>query len=185
MKRRQSNLVALGILLVGAMAWLLLQFWTAPLGVCSHLLFGQAAFFEGHRIPVPWDMLVAGSTKDHLVLVRESPRFRLLRAPAGSIIVLRGPGPVTDMSKNYERIASANEQPPEGFSFHALRKFAGAKGTVFCWELASSDFSVTSVSCSFDNDTLAASFSGSSVYRERFYSIVQTISAFQREEHPL
>jgi hypothetical protein len=81
------------------------------------------------------------------------------------------------MSKNYERIASANEQLGNGFRFQALRKLSGTKGTVYCWELVNFDLSVTSISCSFDNDTLAASFSGSAVYQERFYSIVRTISA--------
>ena len=80
------------------------------------------------------------------------------------------------MSKNYERIASANEQPRDGFRLQALRKLAGTKGTVYCWEVANSDSPALSISCWFDNDTLAASFSGSAVYQERFYSIVRTIA---------
>jgi hypothetical protein len=136
MKCKRSNLVALGILFVGVMAWLLLQFWTAPVGVLSHLIFGQTTLFEGHLIHVPWDMWVQDSTRDHVGLIREASRFRLLHSPSGFIILLRGSGPVTDMSKNYERIASANEQPQNGFRLQALHKLAGTKGTVYCWELA-------------------------------------------------
>jgi hypothetical protein len=80
------------------------------------------------------------------------------------------------MSKNYDKIAQANEQTTHGLQPRGVRKIAAAKGTVYCWESANSALSEFVIFCWFDKDTLAASYAGTSNYRDEFYETVSQLA---------
>lgn len=144
------------------------------MGIGWHALHGSSFEFEGHRITVPWEMAVFPS-RTGFAIVRQMPKYAILKPPYGSVLVTRGLGPPTDMSKNYQRILQA-VQPPKGYHLLDLRKFPGVKGTISCWEDADATASDLYIECWFDKDTLMATYSGTNTYRDMFYRIVSQLA---------
>lgn len=177
LKGRIARLLLAAALLFGALVWASSNVWTASAGLVWHLFHGTYVSFEGHKIRVPWDMLVPLSGDRALMIIREAPKYSLLHSPSATILIQRGARQPADMSKDYDRIARTNEQPPDGYRFQGVRQVSSPKGTIYCWELARLDAPYLSISCWFDKDTLAASFGGSPVYRERFYRVLAAVSA--------
>jgi hypothetical protein len=165
-----------GVLLVGAFVWFSLNVWTAPVGLVWHSFHGNFTSFEGHRVPIPWDIWVGRSAKGSLMVTREASKYPILRSPAGTILIERGTGRAADMSKDYDRVARTNDPPPNGYRLQDIRQVLAAKGIGYCWEIVRVDSSYLSISCWFDKDTLAASYGGSPAYREKFYSVLATVS---------
>jgi hypothetical protein len=186
LRTRIARLLLAAALLFGALVWISLNVWTASAGLVWHLFHGTSVSFEGHKIGVPWDMLVPLSGDRALMIIREAPShpIPMLHSPAATILIQRDAAQPTDMSRYYDRIARANEQPPNGYRFEGLRKLSAAKGTIYCWELAQLDASYISISCWFDKDTLAASFGGSPAYRERFYRVLAAVSGAPAQSNP-
>lgn len=184
LRGRVARLLLAAALLFGVLVWASSNVWTAPAGVVWHLFHGSSVSFEGHQIGVPWDMLVPLSGDRALMIIREAPKYPLLHSPAATILIARGAGQPTDMSRNYDKIARANGQPPNGYRFQGVRQVSAAKGTIYCWELASLDASSLSISCWFDKDTLAASYGGSPAYRERFYRVLAAVSGAPPRANP-
>jgi hypothetical protein len=176
LRLRVARMVLAGTLLFAALVWVSLNVWTASLGVVWHVFHGNFTSFEGHRIHVPWDMLVLRSADPSLTMVREAPTYPILRSPGGIVLIERRSGPANDMSKYYDRIARANEQPRNGYRFQGIRQLSSAKGTVYCWEMDRLDASQLSISCWFDKDTLGATYDGSPVYRNEFYKAIETVA---------
>jgi hypothetical protein len=168
-----ARMVLAGVVLLAALVWISLNVWTASFGLVWHLFHGNFTSFEGHGIHVPWDMLVLRSADPSLTMVRETPKYPILRSPGGIILIERRSGPANDMSKYYDRIARANEQPQNGYQLQGLHKMSSAKGTVYCWEMDRLDASSLSISCWFDKDTLSASYDGSPVYRNEFFKAIE------------
>jgi hypothetical protein len=182
LRGRIARALLAAALLFGALVWISLNVWTAPAGLVWHLFHGTSVSFEGHRIGVPWDMLVPLSGDRALMMIREAPNhpIPMLHSPAGTILIQRGAGRPIDVSKDYKIIARVNEQPPDGYRFQGVRQLSSAKGTIYCWELARLDASYLSISCWFDKDTLTASYGGSPAYRERFYQVLAAVSGAAR-----
>jgi len=183
-KRRVLCLSLVAVLYLSVALLYSMTFWTAPLGIAWHLFHGTYTTFEGHRIRVPWDMWALHLDAGGLVIVRKVPKYPLLRSPAGIIGIGRGRGPATDMSKYYDRIARVNEHVPSGYRLQGRRQMSAARGTVYCWELASVDSSYLSIDCWFDKDTLGATYQGSSVYRDKFYAMVASVSGAELASTP-
>src|SRR5271169_6774371 len=80
--RRTSMLLLGAIISLGALVWISLSIWTAPLGLMWHFFHGHSASFEGHRVDVPWDMWVSRSTPGVLLMVRHTPKYPLLQSPS-------------------------------------------------------------------------------------------------------
>jgi hypothetical protein len=116
------------------------------------------------------------SADQTLTIVREAPKYPILRSPAGVIIIQRIPGRAADMSKDYDRIASDNERARNGYQFREVHRLTTAKGYGYCWEFVRLNSSYLSISCRFDNDTLAAAYEGSPAYRDEFYNAIETAS---------
>src|ERR1700752_4132540 len=116
---RKSWRLLAGMIVVAILIYVSTNIWTAPMGWAWHLFRGNSVSFSGYRINVPRDMWARSS------------------------------GPATDMSRNYDKIAQANEQLTLGLHPKGIRKIAGAKGTVYCWESANSDVSELYISCWF------------------------------------
>jgi hypothetical protein len=153
-----------GVALSFAMSvWILFNVWTAPAGLFWHLFHGKFASFDGRRIHVPWDMWVSSSGVHSLSIIRDAPLHPFLHSPSGILLFVRRQGPATDMSKNYDRIATAYRSRA-GYLFQGVQELEGRNGIVFCWELTTADSSSSSISCLFDEDTLSANFEGSAVY---------------------
>jgi hypothetical protein len=186
LRGRIARLFLAAALLFGVLVWVSSNAWTAPAGLVWHLFHGTSVSFEGHKIGVPWDMLVPLSGDRALMMTREVPShpIPMLHSPAATILIQRDAGRPTDMSRNYDKIARANEQPPDGYRFQGLRQLSAAKGTIYCWELARLDASYISISCWFDKDTLAASYGGSPAYRERFYRVLAIVSGAPPRPNP-
>jgi hypothetical protein len=178
LRGRIARLLLAAALLFGALVWISLDVWTAPAGLVWHLFHGTSVSFEGHKVAVPWDMLVPLSGDRALMMTRQVPShpIPMLHSPAATILIQRDVGQPTDMSKEYATIARVNEQPPNGYRFNGLRQLFAAKGAIYCWEVMQLDESYISISCWFDKDTLAASFGGSPAYRERFYKVLAAVS---------
>jgi hypothetical protein len=181
----RKRLISLGgaiVLLV--LLWVFLYVWTAPVGLIWHVFHGNFTTFEQHEIRVPWDMWRVSSSGTHLTLLREASKYRIINSPSGVIIVSRRPGPATDMSKEYDRIAQAIEHPPSGYKFEGLHQLTAAKGPVYCWESVTLDSTEISISCWFDKDTLAASFGGTAGYRDEFYKVIAAVSGESSRPSP-
>jgi hypothetical protein len=178
LRGRVARLLLAAALLFGALVWISLDVWTAPAGLVWHLFHGSSVSFEGHRVAVPWDMLVLHLDEKAFMMTRQVPSHAIpiLHSPAAVILIQRDARQPTDMSKDYATIARVNEQPPNGYRFDGLRQLSAPKGTIYCWELARLDTPYLSISCWFDKDTLAASFGGSPAYRERFYKVLAAVS---------
>ena len=112
-----------------------------------------------------------------LTIARKRPKYPFLKSPSGMILLVRTLGPPTDWSKEYARIAHANEQPLTGFVLRGVRQLSASKGVARCWEMSSPDSADLSISCSFDKDTLGASYYGSFAYRAVFYKVLASVSA--------
>jgi hypothetical protein len=164
------------VILFAALVWACMNVWTAPMGVIWHTFHGGSASFEGHKIHVPWDMIVLQQDDQSITIIREAPKYPILRSPRGVIQIARNRAPATDMSQYYDRIARTNELPPKGYTFQGLHQLSAPKGTVYCWEMARLDSSELSISCWFDKDTLGAALEGSPVYSQEFYKAVETVS---------
>jgi hypothetical protein len=164
------------LFLLVVLEWAVSSIWTAQAGLLWHLFHGNYAWFNGNKVQVPWDMWVQRPADDTLMIVREAPKYPILRSPAGTIIIGRFPGPAVDMSKDYRRFASANERARDGYQLRGVNKIKTEKGLGYCWELVRTDVSNVSISCQFDNDTLTAGFEGSLAYRTRFYDAIETAS---------
>jgi hypothetical protein len=170
-------------LIFAALVWISFDVWTAPIGLAWHIFHGDSVSFDGRKVRVPWDMRAFQPDDRSVMLIREEPRYAFLRQPYGAILVVRHAGPATDLSKNYDRIAHANEQT-KGYRFLDLRRLPGVKGTVSCWESAKLDAPYTSISCYFDKDTLGAAYGGSPEYSDRFYRMLTTIGAISPQAKP-
>jgi hypothetical protein len=165
-----------GMILLALCLWFVPTVWTAGHGLAWHTLHGRFARFEDHQIQIPWDMWVVSSGNETLTILRQAPKYSVLHPPYGILLITRGSGPPTDMAKNYDRIAQSNEQTRGGLHSLGVRKILAGKGTGYCWESANSDLSNLYISCWFDKDTLAASYEGTTAYREEFYKVVSLIS---------
>ncbi len=141
---RTSGRLLAGVLLFGALVWVSLNVWTASVGLVWHLFHGNFTSFDGHRIHVPWDMWIHRSADQTLTIVREAPKYPILRSPAGIILIQRIPGRATDMSKDYDRIARDSERARNGYQFQGVHQLATAKGHGYCWELVRLDSSYLS-----------------------------------------
>src|ERR1700735_1241730 len=128
-----SRRLLAGAFLFLSLVWVCLNVWTAPIGMIWHIFHGNFTSFEGRKIHVPWDMWVLRSPESITVL-REAPKYPILRSPASIILIQRTEGAATDMSKYYDRISHANELPPNGYRLRGLRQLSASKGTVYCWE---------------------------------------------------
>ncbi|MGA9882643.1 MAG: hypothetical protein WBQ34_02870 [Candidatus Acidiferrales bacterium] len=171
---RAKKLGTLLAIIVALCAWFVPEFWTAWMGIGWHILHGSSFEFEGHRIEVPWDMAVSSGRTD-FAIVRQMPKYAIFKPPSGIMMVTRRPGPPTDLAKNYQRISQA-VQPSPGYHLLDLRKFAGVKGTIFCWEDADATASDLDIECWFDKDTLMATYRGTEAYRGTFYKVVSQLA---------
>jgi hypothetical protein len=180
-KRNAARLSVVGLLVIVALVWITLDVWTAPLGFVSHVLRGTYASFEGQAVRVPWDMWVQLSDNDTLMIVRRAPTYPLLNSPWGTIMIQRGTGQPTNMARDFDKIARASEEL-NGYQFQDLHQLSAPKGTVYCWESLKNDSPTLSISCWFDNDTLAASYAGSPDYRSRFYNVIAVVTGARPPE---
>ena len=173
---RKSWRLLAGMIVVAILIYVSTNIWTAPMGWAWHLFRGNSVSFSGYRINVPRDMWARRSGSESVTILRQAPKYNLSHALSGTLVFTRSPGPATDMSRNYDKIAQANEQLTLGLHPKGIRKIAGAKGTVYCWESANSDVSELYISCWFDKDTLAASYAGTPNYRDDFYRAVSVLA---------
>ena len=77
------------------------------------------------------------SGSGNLAILREAPKYSILRPPYGILLVARDREPAIDMSNNYAKIDRANEQIIDGLRPIGVRKIPAAQGTAYCWESAS------------------------------------------------
>jgi hypothetical protein len=173
---KTARLLLITTLVLLTVCWVFLDVWTAGLGLGWHAIHGGSTSFEGHKIHVPWDMVVLGNADNKgPTMLRESARYPIFRFPSGVMMISRGPQ-LTDMSKFYDKIAQAESTPTLGYGFRGLLQISAPKGQVYCWELARPNSSDLHISCWFDKDSLIASFIGDSRYRQEFYNAVQIVS---------
>lgn len=164
------------VLLFGALEWVSLNVWTAPIGMVWHLFHGSFTPFDGHKIHVPWDMWVSNSADHSVVIIRPASKHPVLRSPAGVMLIDRSRRPVTDLSKNYERFARTLEHPLDGHQFLGVHRLSTPTGYGYCWEQSKFDFSELYITCVFEKDTLGGSYVGSSAYRKDFYAAIEAAS---------
>lgn len=161
-----------GLIVVATVVYVSTKVWTTPIGWGWHLFHGNFISFSGCRIYVPADMWARSSGNESVTILRQAPTYDRFRFPSGILLFTRAAGPATDMSTNYDKIAQANEQSTVELQPLGIRKIAGVKGIVYCWESANRDVSNLVISCWFDKDTLAASYAGTPNYRDDFYRAV-------------
>ena len=166
----------MGVIVVVTLMYVSTNVWTAPIGLVWHLFHGNAVSFSGYKIYVPGDRWAHTSGRDGVTILRQAPNYNIFHSPSGILLFTRGSGPATDMSRNYDKIAQANEQTTLELHPMGTRKLAGTKGTVYCWESANGDVSNLVISCWFDKDTLAASYTGTPNYRDDFYRAVSVLA---------
>src|SRR5262249_34065820 len=149
--------------------------WTPGFALLWHLEYRGAAAFDGHDVRVPWDMWAYHPDEMSLAIIREAPKVSFVHFPSALMVISRGRGRPTDMARDYDEIARANQRVPAGYRQNGTRQFPTAKGSGYCWELMQDDGKAISVSCWFDKETLGASYGGSPVYREAFYKVLAAI----------
>lgn len=175
-RRKVAKRLLLGASVSTAAVWFALNVWTAPIGLAWHLRNGNYAAFAGHKIRVPWDMMVHSADDDSMTIIREQPRYRILPSPSALIVISRTSGPIIDMNRDYPQIARVNEQPPKGYRFQGIHNVEAAKGKGFCWESVRADPTDYLIACRFDNDSLTAFYSGDPSHKAEFYKVVATVS---------
>jgi hypothetical protein len=159
------------VLAFGSLVWITLNVWTAPTGILWHVFHGRATAFGSQKIVVPWDMWVDRPNQS-LMIIREPAKYRLVNSPWGTIVLVRGRGQPTSPTSNYSRIARSEEQLPEGFRLQLVREVRSGKQRGLCWESSRIGTPEPMISCHFDNDTLSATFNGTSKYSDAFYSAI-------------
>jgi hypothetical protein len=168
------------VLIIAALCvWLSFNVWTAPVGFAWHLVHGGHVSFQGHTMAVPWDMAVTKLDSSTLMMVRTAAEYSLSHSPpVATIIIERSQGsPPGDFAETYRRMNQASEALPSArYRFLGVRPVNAAKASGFRWESLDLPSSQLSITCLFDGDPLTGVYSGSTAYRDEFYTILGAAS---------